>query len=155
MVVRFVFLFLGTSSALSQKASYHFDVPIVWDKAFFFRPKAWYNRFEVEPLDKCSWKWDPCLALHILIQYSQLRMVSEAFSTLPINNARSSHYRLLTTEPNHSERFSEEGCDSVPHRRSVKLLGPGPLHFEFLNTFATMYGNLGSTLRWWLGLFAK
>ena len=72
-----MFLFLGTSSALSQKASYHFDVPIVWDKAFFFRPKAWYNRFEVEPLDNCSWKWDPCLALHILIQYSQLRMVSE------------------------------------------------------------------------------
>ena len=38
-------------------------------------------------------------------------------------------------------------CDLVPYRRSEKLLGPSPLHCEFLNMFATLYKNiLGSTL---------
>ena len=46
--------------------------------------------------------------------------------------------------------------DLVPHRLSVKLLGPGPLPFEFLNMFTTLYRNvLGSTLRQWLGLFRR
>ena len=38
----------------------------------------------------------------------------------------------------------------------MKLVGPGPLHFEFLNVFAALYKNvLGDTLRWWLGLFGR
>ena len=132
-MVRFVFLFWGTSSALSQNASYRFDVPIVWDEVFFFRPKAWYKRFEVEPLDKCSWKRDPCLALHILIQYSQLRMVSEdkgdgarsknqqAGPSELCRSTTPAHHRLLTTEPNHSERFSEEG-----RKKTLSILGHAP-----------------------------
>ena len=46
--------------------------------------------------------------------------------------------------------------DSVPHRLSVKLPGPGPLHFEFLNMFTALYRNIvGSTFTWWLGLFGR